>query len=81
MNNDDLKKLREICTEGWIGGRNPDQVDSMNARNKVYTAAESIDTLIEHIQNYLSEDVVSMELITDIVERLTDIKTELESEA
>ena len=80
MNNDDLKKLREICTEGWVGGRSPKEVEAMVAGNKVSTAVDSIDSLLEEINNYLSEDVVNMNLIMIIIERLQSIKADLESD-
>lgn len=70
------RELINLC-EGWVGGRNPDQVEAMTLRNKVNTAVDSIDDLIKFIYHDTSEAEI---FISKIVSFLHKMKLALEEE-
>jgi hypothetical protein len=69
------RELMTIC-EGWVGGRSPDKVESMNLRSRIYSAIEAVDDLSKLVSEWHGEYSADFEILTS----LKNIKDILESE-
>jgi hypothetical protein len=72
MNDNDLKKLRDVCSESWVGGRSPAEVE---ASRNIIKIEDAIYDLHELLNLAMNEQVSSI-----VIEKLKAIITLLEEE-